>query len=270
MPPPWASARGSLCSGLQPCCPDPLLEHSCLEAPFPLAHLLQPSTPLLRGAACALSVVRLFLSRADIRVSLLGHEPREGWNCTVPCFVPSAVLGAHTVGALRPPPPVWSCSNVLFVAYSQCLWEGEWVQGSGDLESPVLGLCMAVRETQPAGVLAGLLTLCFYPQGDRLGVLRALFFKVIKDYPSNEDLHERLEVFKALTDNGRHITYLEEELGGCHSGCAVSLAWGVLLNRDARRAQRGCCSLQGWPAEGAAPRGSAGAATPSPVSWGAC
>ncbi|XP_005007464.2 tuberin isoform X8 [Cavia porcellus] len=49
-------------------------------------------------------------------------------------------------------------------------------------------------------------------QGDRLGILRALFFKVIKDYPSNEDLHERLEVFKALTDNGRHITYLEEEL----------------------------------------------------------
>ncbi|KAI2576490.1 TSC complex subunit 2, partial [Homo sapiens] len=53
-------------------------------------------------------------------------------------------------------------------------------------------------------------------QGERLGVLRALFFKVIKDYPSNEDLHERLEVFKALTDNGRHITYLEEELvDGC-------------------------------------------------------
>lgn len=54
-----------------------------------------------------------------------------------------------------------------------------------------------------------------------MGVLRALFFKVIKDYPSNEDLHERLEVFKALTDNGRHITYLEEELGRCHieDGC---------------------------------------------------
>ncbi|XP_054991382.1 tuberin isoform X2 [Sorex araneus] len=49
-------------------------------------------------------------------------------------------------------------------------------------------------------------------QGDRLGVLRALFFKVIKDYPSNDDLPERLEVFKALTDDGRHITYLEEEL----------------------------------------------------------
>uniref|UniRef100_A0A2K5K271 Rap-GAP domain-containing protein n=1 Tax=Colobus angolensis palliatus TaxID=336983 RepID=A0A2K5K271_COLAP len=51
-----------------------------------------------------------------------------------------------------------------------------------------------------------------FEEGERLGVLRALFFKVIKDYPSNEDLHERLDVFKALTDNGRHITYLEEEL----------------------------------------------------------
>ncbi|XP_042293954.1 LOW QUALITY PROTEIN: tuberin [Sceloporus undulatus] len=49
-------------------------------------------------------------------------------------------------------------------------------------------------------------------QGERLGILRAHFFKVIKDYPSNEDLHERLEVFKALTDNGRYIMYLEEEL----------------------------------------------------------
>ncbi|XP_056391555.1 tuberin isoform X2 [Hyla sarda] len=49
-------------------------------------------------------------------------------------------------------------------------------------------------------------------QGDRLGFLRAHFFHVIKDYPSNEDLAERLEVFKALTDNGRDIAYLEEEL----------------------------------------------------------
>lgn len=53
----------------------------------------------------------------------------------------------------------------------------------------------------------------FYLKGERLGILRAHFFKVIKDYPSNEDLHERLEVFKALTENGRYITYLEEELG---------------------------------------------------------
>lgn len=52
-------------------------------------------------------------------------------------------------------------------------------------------------------------------KGERLGILRAHFFKVIRDYPSNEDLHERLEVFKALTENGRYITYLEEELGEC-------------------------------------------------------
>ncbi|XP_039630623.1 tuberin isoform X3 [Polypterus senegalus] len=49
-------------------------------------------------------------------------------------------------------------------------------------------------------------------QGERLGPLRAYFFKVVKDYPSNEDLHERLEAFKALTENGKDITYLEEEI----------------------------------------------------------
>jgi len=56
----------------------------------------------------------------------------------------------------------------------------------------------------------------FFPKGERLGILRAHFFKVIKEYPSNEDLHVRLEVFKALTENGRYITYLEEELGECY------------------------------------------------------
>ncbi|XP_057343805.1 tuberin isoform X3 [Manis pentadactyla] len=46
-----------------------------------------------------------------------------------------------------------------------------------------------------------------------LALLKAIVQgQAIKDYPSSEDLHERLEVFKALTDNGRHITYLEEEL----------------------------------------------------------
>ncbi|XP_068103396.1 tuberin [Hyperolius riggenbachi] len=49
-------------------------------------------------------------------------------------------------------------------------------------------------------------------QGERLGVLRAHFFRVIKDYPNKEDLPERREIFKVLTDNGRDITYLEEEL----------------------------------------------------------
>uniref|UniRef100_A0A8C1N695 Tuberin n=1 Tax=Cyprinus carpio TaxID=7962 RepID=A0A8C1N695_CYPCA len=50
-------------------------------------------------------------------------------------------------------------------------------------------------------------------QGERLGLLRAYFFKIILDYqPCNEDLAERLEVFKALTENGKDITHLEEEI----------------------------------------------------------
>ncbi|XP_074540539.1 tuberin isoform X2 [Halichoeres trimaculatus] len=50
-------------------------------------------------------------------------------------------------------------------------------------------------------------------QGERLGPLRAYFFKVIRDYqPCNEDLTDRLEVFKALTENGKDITYLEEDI----------------------------------------------------------
>ncbi|XP_069762600.1 tuberin isoform X2 [Narcine bancroftii] len=49
-------------------------------------------------------------------------------------------------------------------------------------------------------------------QGERLGPMRAHFFCVIKDYPMNSDLHERLEVFKALTENGKDITYFEEDL----------------------------------------------------------
>uniref|UniRef100_A0A1A7WCT5 Tuberin n=1 Tax=Iconisemion striatum TaxID=60296 RepID=A0A1A7WCT5_9TELE len=50
-------------------------------------------------------------------------------------------------------------------------------------------------------------------QGEWLGHLRAHFFKVVRDYqPSNEDLSERLEVFKALTENGKDITYLEEDI----------------------------------------------------------
>ena len=51
-------------------------------------------------------------------------------------------------------------------------------------------------------------------QGERLGPLRAYYFKVIRDYqPPNEELADRLEVFKALTENGKDITYLEEDIG---------------------------------------------------------
>ncbi|XP_053531955.1 tuberin isoform X2 [Ictalurus punctatus] len=50
-------------------------------------------------------------------------------------------------------------------------------------------------------------------QGERLGPLRAYFFRIIRDYhPCNEDLPERLGVFKALTENGKDVTYLEDEI----------------------------------------------------------
>ncbi|XP_045848746.1 tuberin isoform X7 [Meles meles] len=78
----------------------------------------------------------------------------------------------------------------------------------------VADLLQPERPPEARHAVLALLKAIVQGQGDHLGVLRALFFKVIKDYPCNEDLHERLEVFKALTDNGRHITYLEEELAG--------------------------------------------------------
>ncbi|XP_055265175.1 tuberin isoform X2 [Moschus berezovskii] len=76
----------------------------------------------------------------------------------------------------------------------------------------VSDLLQPERPPEARHAVLALLKAIVQGQGDRLGILRALFFKAIKDYPSDEDLHERLEVFKALTDNGRHITYLEEEL----------------------------------------------------------
>ncbi|CAD7683408.1 unnamed protein product [Nyctereutes procyonoides] len=78
----------------------------------------------------------------------------------------------------------------------------------------VADLLQPERPPEARHAVLALLKAIVQGQGDRLGVLRALFFRAIKDYPANEDLHERLEVFKALTDNGRHITYLEEELAG--------------------------------------------------------
>ncbi|OCT64393.1 tuberin isoform X5 [Xenopus laevis] len=86
-------------------------------------------------------------------------------------------------------------------------------------EHAVEAICQAVSDLlQPEQPVEGrlhvlhLLKAIILGQGERLGVLRAHFFRVIKDYPSKEDVAERLEVFKALTDNGREIAYLEEEL----------------------------------------------------------
>ncbi|XP_034043215.1 tuberin [Thalassophryne amazonica] len=65
-------------------------------------------------------------------------------------------------------------------------------------------------------------------QGERLGPLRAYFFNVIRDYqPSTEDLCGRLEVFKALTENGKDITYLEEDIA-----CFVLLWMDIGLTSD--------------------------------------
>ncbi|XP_010618737.1 tuberin isoform X8 [Fukomys damarensis] len=80
------------------------------------------------------------------------------------------------------------------------------------LWNAVADLLQPERPPEARHAVLALLKAIVQGQGDSLGVLRALFFKAIRDYPSSEDLHERLEVFKALTDNGRHITYLEEEL----------------------------------------------------------
>ncbi|NXN14890.1 TSC2 protein, partial [Indicator maculatus] len=78
--------------------------------------------------------------------------------------------------------------------------------------SVVADMLQPERPAEARHAVLQLLRAVVQGQGERLGILRAHFFKVIKDYPSNEDLHERLEVFKALTENGRYITYLEEEL----------------------------------------------------------
>uniref|UniRef100_A0AAQ4RCA4 TSC complex subunit 2 n=1 Tax=Gasterosteus aculeatus aculeatus TaxID=481459 RepID=A0AAQ4RCA4_GASAC len=69
---------------------------------------------------------------------------------------------------------------------------------------------------QPADARQAVLQLLraiIHGQGERLGPLRAYFFNLIRDYqPRNEGLSGRLEVFKALTENGKDITYLEEDI----------------------------------------------------------
>lgn len=50
-------------------------------------------------------------------------------------------------------------------------------------------------------------------QHDRLGILRAHFFRVIKQYDHPEDIMPRFELLQALTDNGKDSLYFEEEVG---------------------------------------------------------
>lgn len=76
MPPPWASARGSLCSGLQPRCFETLLEHSCLEGslsscPFPPAL----HTPAAWSGLCPLSGQIVFVTCRHTCVSSWPRAP---------------------------------------------------------------------------------------------------------------------------------------------------------------------------------------------------
>lgn len=43
--------------------------------------------------------------------------------------------------------------------------------------------------------------------------MRAHFFRVIQDHDVPEDIANRLELLKTLTDNGKNITYFEECIG---------------------------------------------------------
>lgn len=46
-----------------------------------------------------------------------------------------------------------------------------------------------------------------------MGLLRAHFFRVIKQYEHPEDVNHRFELLQTLTDNGKDILYFEEEVG---------------------------------------------------------
>ncbi|CAE1153983.1 TSC2 [Acanthosepion pharaonis] len=50
-------------------------------------------------------------------------------------------------------------------------------------------------------------------QGEHLGPLRSHFFRVIQNLSNPEDLSHRLELFHALTANGKDLTYFETETG---------------------------------------------------------
>ncbi|CAA9997539.1 unnamed protein product [Nesidiocoris tenuis] len=50
-------------------------------------------------------------------------------------------------------------------------------------------------------------------QWDKLGIMRAHIFKTIKDHDLAEDLGQRLELLQCLTDNGKVVTYFEDEIG---------------------------------------------------------
>ncbi|XP_014260624.1 tuberin [Cimex lectularius] len=51
-------------------------------------------------------------------------------------------------------------------------------------------------------------------QNERIGLMRAEFFKLIKNHNIPEDIGQRLDLLQSLTDKGKYILYIEEEVGG--------------------------------------------------------
>lgn len=57
------------------------------------------------------------------------------------------------------------------------------------------------------------LTVMISGQFNRLGILRAHFFSVVVNHKIPEDITPRLELLRALSDNGKDISYFEERTG---------------------------------------------------------
>lgn len=50
-------------------------------------------------------------------------------------------------------------------------------------------------------------------QFDDLGILRAHFFRLIRDHKVSEDIQERLDILRVLTRDGKNIVHLEQDIG---------------------------------------------------------
>ncbi|KAJ8945262.1 hypothetical protein NQ318_016684 [Aromia moschata] len=50
-------------------------------------------------------------------------------------------------------------------------------------------------------------------QSDKMKIMRAQFFRFIKEHDHPEDVGQRLELLNTLTTNGKYILYFEEEVG---------------------------------------------------------
>jgi tuberous sclerosis 2 len=60
--------------------------------------------------------------------------------------------------------------------------------------------------------------LCNLAQGqaDKLGNLRAQFFRLVATHALREDIGPRLDLLRAITDNGKDIQYIDTEVRPSH------------------------------------------------------